>query len=90
MVVMFVDCCVCVVEYFWYYSYSRNPTRQEFFVPAGTLIAVKLLTCHRRGKRHHHGGDVCGGSCVDARRISSTIPIVGNIRGGSFPFPPEP
>ena len=43
MVVMFVDCCVCVVEYFWYYSYSRNPTGREFFIPAGTLIAVKLL-----------------------------------------------
>jgi hypothetical protein len=26
-----------------YYSYRRNPTGREFFVPAGTLIAVKLL-----------------------------------------------
>ena len=24
----------------------------------------------------HHGNDVCGGSCVDARRISGTIPTV--------------
>jgi len=46
MVVMFVDCCVCVVEYFSYYSYSRNPTGREFFVPAGTLIAVNLLKRH--------------------------------------------
>jgi len=46
-VVMFVDCCVCVVEYFWYYSYSRNPTGREFFIPAGTLIAVNLLKRHK-------------------------------------------
>ncbi len=38
-----VDCCVCGVEYFPYYSYSRKPTGREFFVPARTLIAVKLL-----------------------------------------------
>jgi hypothetical protein len=24
------------------YSYRRNPAVQEFFIPAGTLIAVKL------------------------------------------------
>jgi len=47
---------------------------------------------HRGGKRHHHGDgdDVCGGSCVDARQISGTIPTIGNLRGGSFLFPPEP
>ncbi len=44
MVVMFVDCCVGGGRYFPYYSYRRNPTGREFFVPAGTLIAVKLLT----------------------------------------------
>ncbi len=44
MVVIFVDCCVDGGWYFLYYSYSRNPTGREFFVPAGTLIAVKLLT----------------------------------------------
>jgi hypothetical protein len=27
-----------------YYSYSRKPTGQEFFVPAQVLIGVKLLT----------------------------------------------
>jgi hypothetical protein len=31
-------------RYFPYYSYRRNPTGREFFVPAGTLIAVKLLS----------------------------------------------
>jgi hypothetical protein len=30
-------------RYFPYYSYRRNPTGREFFVPAGTLIAVKLF-----------------------------------------------
>ncbi len=43
MVVMFVDRCVGGGRYFLYYSYCRNPTGREFFVPAGTLIAVKLL-----------------------------------------------
>ncbi len=37
MVVMFVDCCVGGGWYIWYYSYHRNPTGQEFFLPAGTL-----------------------------------------------------
>jgi hypothetical protein len=36
-VVMFVDCCVGGGRYFLYYSYRRNPTGREFFVPAGTL-----------------------------------------------------
>jgi hypothetical protein len=26
-----------------YYSYRRNPMGREFFIPPGTLIAVKLL-----------------------------------------------
>ena len=30
-------------EYFWYYSYSRNPMGREFVDPSGTLIAVNLL-----------------------------------------------
>ncbi len=37
MAVMFVDCCVGGGRYFLYYSYRRNPTEKEFFVPAGTL-----------------------------------------------------
>jgi hypothetical protein len=44
MVVMFVDYCVVGGRYFAYYSYRRNPMGREFFVPAGILIAVKLLT----------------------------------------------
>ncbi len=32
---------------FLYYSYCRNPTGREFFVPAGTL-SVKLLRCIRK------------------------------------------
>jgi hypothetical protein len=43
MVVMFVDCCVGGGRYFPYYSYHRNPMGREFFVPVGTLIAVKLI-----------------------------------------------
>jgi hypothetical protein len=43
MVVLFVDCCVGGGGYTAYYSYHRNPMGREFFVPAGTLIAVKLL-----------------------------------------------
>jgi hypothetical protein len=43
MVVMFVDCCVGGGQYFPYYSYRRNPTGWEFFVPTGFLIEVKLL-----------------------------------------------
>ena len=46
MVVMFVDCCVGGGRYFPYYSYHRNPTAWEFFVPAGTLTAVKLLNIY--------------------------------------------
>jgi hypothetical protein len=34
----------------------------------------------------HHGDDVYGGSCVDARRISGTILTIGNLRGGTFLF----
>jgi len=32
--------------YFPCYSYHKNPAGREFFVPTGTLIAVKLLTTH--------------------------------------------
>ena len=50
MVVMFVDCCVCGLRYFLYYSYCRNPTGREFFDRARTLIAVNLLSSRYRGK----------------------------------------
>ncbi len=36
--------CVGDRWYFPYYSYRRNPTGREFFVPARTQIVVKLLT----------------------------------------------
>jgi len=36
------ELCWCSTD-FSYYSYCRNPTGREFFVPAGTLIGVKLL-----------------------------------------------
>ncbi len=38
-----MDCFVGGGWYFPYYSYRRNPKGWEFFIPAGTLIAVKLL-----------------------------------------------
>ncbi len=44
MVMMFVDCCVGGGLYFPYYSYRRNHTGREFFILAGSLIGVKLLT----------------------------------------------
>ena len=43
MVVMFVGLLCWSRRAFLYYSYCRNPMGQELFVPAGTLIAVKLL-----------------------------------------------
>ena len=50
------------------------------------------LNQHRRqgGGMAHHVDDVCGGGCVGDRRNSRTIPTVGNLRGGSFLFTPEP
>jgi hypothetical protein len=51
MVVMFVDCCVGDGRYFPYNSYHRNPMGREFFVPAGTLIAVMMLS-DDRWKQH--------------------------------------
>jgi hypothetical protein len=43
MVVMFVDCCVGCGQYFWDYSYSRNPTGWELFDPARTLISLSIF-----------------------------------------------
>ncbi len=42
MVAMFVGSCVGGRRYFPYYSYHRNPAGREFFVPAGTFIAVTV------------------------------------------------
>ena len=47
------------------------------------------ILCRSRGKRHHHVDDVCGGSCVCVDCTFRTIPTVGNLRSGSFSFPPE-
>ena len=44
IVVMFVGLLCWGLWYFPYYSYCRNPRVREFFVPAGTLIEIKLLT----------------------------------------------
>ena len=43
MVVMFVGLLCSGRQYFLYYSYRRNPTGLEIFVPAQILIGVKLL-----------------------------------------------
>ena len=51
MVVMFGDCCVGGGQHFPYYSYRRNPTGREVFVPTGTLIAIMLLSDDRW--KHH-------------------------------------
>ena len=49
-----------------------------------------LLNKRRRGgQTENHGDDVCGGSSVVVRLITRTIPTIGNLRGGSFLFPPE-
>ena len=46
---------------------------------------------HSGGQTEHLGDDACGGSCVDAQRISGTIPTVGNLDGvGVFCSRPIP
>jgi hypothetical protein len=49
-----------------------------------------LNKCCRGRQTEQHGDDVCGGSCVVVRLITRTIPTIGNLRGGSFSFPPKP
>jgi hypothetical protein len=48
------------------------------------------IPCRRRGKRFHHGGDVCGivVSVVDG--TFHTIPTIGKLRSKIFLFLPEP
>ncbi len=48
------------------------------------------VTRRRRGKWHHHGGDVCGLIVLGVNGTFRTIPTVGILRGDSFSFPPEP
>jgi len=52
--------CVGGRRYFPYYSYCRNPTGREFFVPAGTLIAevMRKKTFVLRPKIYRHDGVV--------------------------------
>ncbi len=52
--------------------------------------AYPKIPHRRRGKRHHHGGDVCGLVVLGVDGTFRTIPTVGILRGGSFSFPPEP
>jgi len=52
--------------------------------------AYPKIPRRRRGKRHHHGGDVCGLVVLGVGGTFRTIPTVGILRGGSFLFPPEP
>jgi len=52
--------------------------------------AYPKLPRRRRGKRHHHGGDVCGLVVLGVNSTFRAIPTVGILRGGSFLFPLEP
>jgi hypothetical protein len=53
--------------------------------------AYSMIPHRRRGKRHHHGGDVCW---LVVLGVDGTLvlflPTVRIIRGESFSFPPEP
>jgi hypothetical protein len=66
------------------------------FLAAGERFIKNKISCRIKINFsvivEHHGDDVCGGGgvCVDRRRNSCTVPIVGNLWGGSFSFPPEP
>jgi hypothetical protein len=53
------DSCVGGRRYFLYYSCRRNPTGREFFAPAGTLIAVNLLTKSEFTKRNIYLVFIC-------------------------------
>jgi hypothetical protein len=66
MVVMFVDCCVGGGRYFLYYSYNRNPTGWEFFVPAGTLLVVKLL---KKRQWHSTGSFLLQQAKLDSSKV---------------------
>ncbi len=53
MVGMFVlRLCLCIL-YFPYLFLRKKAMRREFFVPAGTLIAVKLLSVSQPASRTH-------------------------------------
>ena len=52
--------------------------------------AYPKIPRRRRGKRHHHGGDVCGLIVLGVDGSFRTIPTVENLRGGSFCSRPNP
>jgi hypothetical protein len=57
-------------------------------LPASDRVDPQIS--HRsRGKRHHHGDDVCGGSCVYVDGTFHTIPTVEILRSGIFSFRPN-
>ncbi len=49
--------------------------------------AYPKIPRRRRGKRYHHGGDVCGLVVLGVDSTFRTIPTVGILRGGSFFVP---
>jgi hypothetical protein len=48
------------------------------------------IPCCRRGKRLHHGGDICGIVVLVIKGTFRTIPTVEKLQSKSFLFPPEP
>jgi len=63
-----------------------QPLRKR--LPASDWADPQILR-RSRGKRHHHGDDVCGGSCVCVDGTFRTIPTVGNLWSRSILLPPE-
>jgi hypothetical protein len=63
-----------------------QPLRKR--LPASDWADPQILR-RSRGKRQHHGDDVCGGSFVCVDGTFRAIPTVGILRSGSFSFPPE-
>ena len=57
MVVMFVGWLCWGRHYFPYYSYHRNPTGREFFVPE-PIVVVKLLREEMGGSGNYDGGEL--------------------------------
>jgi hypothetical protein len=45
-----------------------------------------MIPRRRRGKQHHHGGDVCGLVVLGVDGTFHTIPTVGILWGESFFF----
>ena len=58
---------------FPYYLYHRNPTGWEFFVPAMTLLAVKLLTTNEAVSEVLHTELILQNTLYDLLRSSGII-----------------